>query len=67
MNNDIRELNINELNTVTGDDTPFYGMGCSAHGSEIIGGIVGVLGSIPVVGGTLANVATAVGQAICAA
>jgi hypothetical protein len=59
-----RELNIEDLNNVAGG-MPFYGMGCSAHQSASIGGIVEGLGSIPFVGGYLADIATGIGRWYC--
>jgi bacteriocin-like protein len=61
---DVRELTDTELNEVTGG-TPFYGMNCSQNQHELIGAIAGAVGSIPVIGGFLSGVVTAVGRAIC--
>ena len=66
LNDEIRsELSIDELSTVAGGDW-FFGMGCSQNTDDKIGSVVGTLGNIPVIGGALAAVATAVGRAICA-
>jgi hypothetical protein len=64
LNSEIRELSIEELNTVAGG-APFYGMRCSQNQNELIGAIANAFGSVPLVGGVLSGVVTAVGQAIC--
>ena len=65
LNSDIRELDIEELNTVAGGDMPFYGMNCSLNENKAIGAIVDALESIPGVGGVLGGIATAIGRGIC--
>jgi len=64
LNSEIRELSIEEVDAVAGA-MPFYGMNCSKNGNELIGSIANALGSIPIVGGFLEGVVTAVGRAIC--
>jgi hypothetical protein len=64
LNSEIHELNTEDLDNVAGG-MPFYGMGCSAHQSETIGGIVDGLRSIPFVGGYLADMATGLGRLYC--
>ena len=59
-----RELNCEDLDGVAGG-MPFYGMNCSLNQQNAIGGIVDGLGSIPVIGGFLAGVATALGRIYC--
>ena len=64
LNRENRELNIGDLDSVAGG-MPFYGMGCSLNQQNAIGGVVDGLGSIPIVGGFLAGLATRVGRIIC--
>lgn len=64
LNNEIRELNIEDLNNVAGG-MPFFGMNCSLNQQNAIGAIVDTLGSIPVVGGVLGAIGTAIGRGIC--
>jgi hypothetical protein len=59
-----RELNCEDLDGVAGG-MPFYGMNCSLNQQNAIGGIVDGLGSIPIVGGFLAGLATVLGRAYC--
>jgi hypothetical protein len=63
-NNETRELNIGELDAVSGG-MPFFGMNCSLNQNNRIGGIVNSLNSIPLIGGALGAIATAIGQAYC--
>jgi hypothetical protein len=44
---------------------PFYGMNCSQNQNELIGAIDGALGSIPVIGGALSAIVTAIGRGLC--
>jgi hypothetical protein len=64
LSSENRELNIEDLNTVAGG-MPFYGMNCSLNQHNAIGAIVDGLGSIPIIGGFLAGVATVLGRAYC--
>ena len=64
LNSENRELNIEDLDTVAGG-MPFYGMNCSLNQNNAIGAIVDALGSIPVVGGFLGALGTAIGRGIC--
>jgi hypothetical protein len=64
LNRENHELNIADLDTVAGG-MPFYGMNCSLNQNNAIGAIVDGLGSIPIVGGFLAGVATVLGRAYC--
>ena len=64
LNSEIRELNIEDLDNVAGG-MPFFGMNCSLNQNNTIGAIVDGLGSIPIVGGVLAGIATAIGRGIC--
>jgi hypothetical protein len=64
LNRENHELNIEDLDTVAGG-MPFYGMNCSLNQNNAIGAIVDGLGSIPVIGGFLAGVATVLGRAYC--
>jgi hypothetical protein len=64
FNSEIRELSIEDLDTVAGG-TPFYGMGCSVNQNNTIGAIVDRLESIPIVGGVLGAIGTAIGRGIC--
>ena len=57
--NEIRELNIEELDTVAGG-MDFYGMNCSANQNNAIGAIVGIFG-----GTFLEGAAIAAGRALC--
>jgi hypothetical protein len=59
-----RELTDTELNEAAGG-MRFFGMGCSVNQNNAIGAIVDGLGSIPVVGGVLAGIGTAIGRAVC--
>jgi hypothetical protein len=59
LNSEIRELNIEELNTVAGG-MPFYGMKCSVNQNNAIGAIVGIFE-----GTFLEGAAIAAGQALC--
>jgi hypothetical protein len=61
---EFRELTATELNDVSGA-TPFFGMNCSQNQHNAIGAIRDLVGSIPIVGGALAGVVTAVGRWIC--
>ena len=61
LKNEIRELNIEDLNTVSGG-MPFYGMGCSANQSAGIGRIVHSLGGG---GSLLGGLATFLGRLYC--
>jgi hypothetical protein len=61
LNNETRELNIEDLDTVSGG-MAFYGMGCSANQSAGIGRIVNALGG----GGSfLGGIATYLGRLYC--
>ena len=61
LNNETRELNIEDLDTVSGG-MAFYGMGCSANQSAGIGRIVGALGG----GGSfLGGIAAYLGRLYC--
>jgi hypothetical protein len=61
LNNETRELNIEDLDTVSGG-IAFYGMGCSANQSAGIGRIVNALGG----GGSfLGGIATYLGRLYC--
>jgi cytosine deaminase len=62
--NEIRELNIEELDTVAGGMN-FYGMNCSVNQNNAIGAVVGALESIPIVGGVLGAIGTAIGRGLC--
>ena len=64
LNNENHELSIEDLDAVAGG-MAFFGMGCSANQSSRIGGIVNSLNSIPVIGGVLGGIATAIGRAYC--
>ena len=64
LSRESRELNSEDLNSVAGG-MPFYGMNCSLNQQNAIGGIVDGLGSIPIVGGFLAGLATVFGRAYC--
>jgi hypothetical protein len=64
LNSEIGELNIEDLDTVAGG-TPFYGMGCSTNQNNAIGAVVGALESIPIVGGVLGAIGTAIGRGLC--
>jgi hypothetical protein len=64
LNSEIGELNIEDLDTVAGG-TPFYGMGCSVNQNNAIGAVVGALESIPIVGGVLGAIGTAIGRGLC--
>ena len=64
LNNETRELHIEELDTVSGG-MAFFGMGCSLNQNNRIGGIVNSLNSIPFIGGVLGGIATAIGRAYC--
>ena len=64
MNSNIRELTTDDLNRVAGGDF-FFGANCSQTQQETIGGIVGGLENIPIIGGALADIATAIGRGIC--
>ena len=64
LKNDIRELSIEDLDTVSGG-MAFFGMGCSVNQNNRIGGIVNSLNSIPFIGGVLAGTATGIGRAYC--
>jgi hypothetical protein len=57
--NEIRELNIEELDTVAGG-MPFYGMKCSVNQNNAIGAIVGIFE-----GTFLEGAAIAAGRALC--
>ena len=61
---DIRRLTDEETHTVSGG-MPFYGMNCSKNQNELIGAIDDAVGGIPVIGGVLSGVVTAVGRIIC--
>ena len=61
---DIRRLTDEETSDVSGA-MPFYGMNCSLNQNELIGAIDDAVGSIPVIGGFLSAVVTAVGRGIC--
>jgi hypothetical protein len=61
---DIRRLTDEEVSNVAGG-MPFYGMNCSMNQHELIGAIDDAVGSIPVIGGFLSSVVTAVGRGIC--
>jgi hypothetical protein len=65
MSNEMRELTKDELNIVAGGDMAFSGMNCSLNENAAIGKIVGVLGTIPIVGGLLAAGAAALGRGFC--
>jgi hypothetical protein len=66
LNSEIRrELNIEDLDAVTGGDTPIYGMNCSANQGAAIKGIQDGVGSIPIVGGVLAAGVQVAGWIIC--
>jgi hypothetical protein len=67
LNNENRELNIEDLDVVTGGDMHFYGMGCSVNQNNAIGELADKAGSVPVVGGFLKAVVVAVGRGACAA
>jgi hypothetical protein len=58
--NEIRELNIEELDTVSGGGMDFYGMNCSVNQNKAIGAIVGIFG-----GTFLEGAAIAAGRALC--
>jgi hypothetical protein len=62
--NEIRELTATELNQVSGA-MPFFGMNCSVNQNNRIGAIVDALGSVPVIGGLLGAIGTAIGRGIC--
>jgi hypothetical protein len=64
LNNEARELRIEDLETVSGG-MPFFGMNCSVNQHNRIGGIVDSLNSIPFIGGVLGGIATAIGRAYC--
>ena len=59
-NSEIRELNIEELNTVAGGGMHFYGMNCSVNQNNAIGAVVGFFE-----GTFLEGAAIAAGQALC--
>jgi hypothetical protein len=61
---DHRMLTDEEILIVSGG-MPFYGMNCSKNQNELIGAIDDAVGSIPVIGGVLSGVVTAVGRIIC--
>jgi len=61
-----RELNIDDLATVVGGDTPFYGMNCSVNQGAAIKGIGDALGNVPIIGGLLQAGVTVAGWIICA-
>jgi hypothetical protein len=65
LNSEIRELNDQDLNAVAGGSMRFYGMNCSVNQNNGIGAMVDALGSVPLVGGFLAAVGTAIGQQVC--
>ena len=64
MNKLNAELNIEDLENVAGG-MPFYGMGCSLNQHNLIGSIVDFVEGIPVVGGVLGALGTAIGRGIC--
>jgi hypothetical protein len=64
LNGEVRELGVEELNTVSGG-MPFFGMNCSLNQNNAIGAVVDALGSIPIVGGFLAALGTAIGRGYC--
>ena len=66
LNCEIRELNLEDLNTVAGGQTPIYGMNCSVNQGNAIKGIGDALGSVPIVGGLLAVGVQVAGWIICA-
>jgi hypothetical protein len=61
---DIRMLTDEETSNVSGA-MPFYGMNCSLNQHNLIGAIDDFVGGIPVVGGVLSALVTAVGRGIC--
>ncbi len=64
LNGEVRELGVEELNTVSGG-MPFFGMNCSLNQNNAIGAVVDVLESIPIVGGFLGALGTAIGRGYC--
>lgn len=64
LNSEIRELNIGDLDAVAGG-MPFYGMNCSLNQNNAIGAIVDGLSSIPIIGGVLGAIGTAIGRGVC--
>ena len=64
LNSEVRELNIADLDAVAGG-MPFYGMNCSLNQNNAIGAVVDALSSIPIIGGVLGAIGTAIGRGVC--
>jgi hypothetical protein len=64
LNSEVRELNIGDLDAVAGG-MPFYGMNCSLNQNTAIGAVVDALSSVPIIGGVLGAIGTAIGRGIC--
>jgi hypothetical protein len=64
LNSEIGELNIEDLDTVSGG-MPFFGMNCSLNQNNALGAVRDLAGSIPIVGEGLAAFITAMGRRVC--
>lgn len=61
---EFRDLTLTELKKVSGA-MPFFGMNCSMNQQNGIGAVRDAAGSVPIVGGFLSAVVTAVGRGLC--